>query len=377
MREVIIKVASNISKTKEEKLISVCNFIQQSNLTSKLIQYYYIMYAYNLYFSLMNIPDKIDSSLSDLLGIRYPIIVAPMFLVSNTAMVIAAIKAGATAAIPALNYRTLDELRAAIQEVKKATSGPIGINLIVNKSNFLYKEQLAVICEEKVDYIITSLGSPEETIKMAHQHGVKVLCDVVNVEYAIKVEKLGADAIIAVNNRAGGHAGTIPYDKLIPELKKACSIPVISAGGVGNGSEMKDVLATGADGLSIGSIFIASNEAGVNNEYKQACVDYGSEDIVMTTKISGTPCTVIKTPYVEKIGTEQNWLERLLNRNKRLKKWMKALTFIKGMKSLRKAAFGATYKTMWCAGPSIEHVKEIKPLGEIIHQLVQEYAAAK
>lgn len=322
----------------------------------------------------MIIPEKINSSLSELLGIRYPIIVAPMFLVSNTEMVIAAIKAGATAAIPALNYRTLEELRAAIKEVKQVTGGPIGINLIVNKSNFIYKEQLEVICEEKVDYIITSLGSPEETIKMAHQHGVKVFCDVVNVEYAKKVEGLGADAIIAVNNKAGGHAGGSSYDQLIPELKKACTIPIISAGGVGNGHEMRKVLEAGADGLSIGSIFIASDEAGVNDEYKQACIDYGAKDIVMTTKISGTPCTVINTPYVQQIGTEQNWLERLLNKNKRLKKWMKALTFIKGMKSLRKAAFGATYKTMWCAGPSIEHVKEVKPLGEIIHQLVKEYA---
>lgn len=322
----------------------------------------------------MNIPDKIPSSLSDLLGIRYPIIVAPMFLVSNTAMVVAAIKAGATAAIPALNYRTLDDLRAAIKEVKQSAGGPIGINLIVNKSNFIYKEQLSVICEEKVDYIITSLGSPEETIKMARQYGIKVFCDVVNVEYALKVEGLGADAIIAVNNKAGGHAGSIPFEQLIPSLKKVCSIPIISAGGVGNGFEMRKALEAGADGLSIGSIFIASNEAGVNNEYKQACVDYGAKDIVMTTKISGTPCTVINTPYVQKLGTEQNWLEKLLNKNKRLKKWMKALTFVKGMKSLRKAAFGATYKTMWCAGPSIEHVKEVKPLEEIIQQLVKEYA---
>lgn len=324
----------------------------------------------------MTTPEKINSSLSELLGIRYPIIVAPMFLVSNTDMVIAANYAGATAAIPALNYRTLDDLRAAIKEVKQAAGGPIGINLIVNKSNFLYKEQLAVICEEKVDYIITSLGSPEETIKMAKQHGVKVLCDVVNVEYAKKVEALGADAIIAVNNQAGGHAGGTSYEELIPQLKKACNIPVISAGGVGNGYEMRKVLDTGADGLSIGSIFIASTEAGVNDEYKQACIDYGAKDIVMTTKISGTPCTVINTPYVQQLGTKQNWLERLLNKNKRLKKWMKALTFIKGMKSLRKAAFRATYKTMWCAGPSIEHVKEIKPLGDIIHQLVTEYAEA-
>lgn len=320
--------------------------------------------------------EEIKAPLSEMLNIRYPIIVAPMFLVSNTEMVEAAIKAGATAAIPALNYRTTDELREAIRKVKKNAGGPMGINLIVNKSNFLYMEQLQVICEEKIDYIITSLGSPEETIKVAKQHGVKVFCDVVNVAYAKKVEQLGADAIIAVNNRAGGHAGGLSFEELVPALKEACSIPVISAGGVGNGKEMYDVIQSGADGLSMGSIFIASEEAGVNDEYKQACVDYGANDIVLTTKISGTPCTVIKTPYVEKIGTEQNWLEKILNKNKRLKKWVKALTFMKGMKNLRKAAFGATYKTLWCAGPSIEHVKEVKPLGDIIKTLVSEYEAA-
>ena len=308
----------------------------------------------------MAISEKIDAPLSQMLGIRYPIIVAPMFLVSNVEMLVASIKAGATAAVPALNYRTIEELREAIQQVKKEAGGPLGINLIVNKSNFLYKEQLQLICEEKVDYIITSLGSPEETIREAKKNGIKVFCDVVNLEYAKKVEALGADAVIAVNSQAGGHAGPYPFEKLVPELKQACNIPVISAGGVGNGRDMRKVL-----------------EAGVTDEYKQAIVDYGKDDIVLTTKLSGTPCTVIKTPYVEKIGTKQNWLERLLNKNKKLKKWMKALTFMKGMKSLKKAAFGATYKTLWCAGPSIEDVKEIKPIKEIIDQLVKEYDESK
>lgn len=317
--------------------------------------------------------DKINAPLSDLLGIDYPIIIAPMFLVSNVEMLIAGIKAGATAAVPALNYRTTDELREAIRTVKKEAGGPLGINLIVNKSNFLYKEQLDVICEEKVDYIITSLGSPEETINKAHKNGVKVFCDVTDLKYAKKVEELGADALIAVNKEAGGHAGKLSYKELVPELKKNCSIPVISAGGIGTGKEMKEFMDIGADGFSMGSIFIASTEAGVTDEYKQACVDYGKDDIVMTTKLSGTPCTVIKTPYVEKIGTKQNWLERLLNKNKKLKKWFKALTFMKGMKSLRKAAFGATYKTLWCAGPSIEHVNSVRPIKEIIEELVNDY----
>jgi nitronate monooxygenase len=129
----------------------------------------------------------------------------------------------------------------------------------------------------------------------------------------------------------------------------------------------------GAAGVSMGSVFIASEEAPVSKEYKEACVNYGAKDIVMTTKLSGTPCTVINTPYVQKVGTQQNWFERLLNRNKRLKKWLKALVFVRGMKSLQKAAFSSTYKTVWCAGPSIEHVTSIRKIHDIVEQLKREY----
>ncbi|MBU2018866.1 MAG: nitronate monooxygenase [Bacteroidetes bacterium] len=314
-------------------------------------------------------------ALCELLGIEYPIIMAPMFLVSNEKMTIEAINSGITGAIPALNYRTTEELRQAIRTIKESSSGPFGINLIVNKSNFNYKNQLQVCCEEKIDFIITSLGSPAETIQMAHAAGIKVFCDVTDLKYAQKVEKLGADALIAVNSEAGGHAGKISMKDLIVLLKKNCSIPVISAGGVGDAKGLMEAMEMGADGFSMGSIFIASEEAPVTNEYKQACVEYGAKDIVMTTKLSGTPCTVIKTPYVAEIGTEQNWLERFLNKNKRLKKWMKALTFLKGMKSLQKAAFGQTYKSVWCAGPSIEHVHNIRSIKEIVADLKPAFEA--
>lgn len=307
--------------------------------------------------------------LSEMLGIRIPIIVAPMFLVSNEDMIVAACEAGATSAIPALNYRSIEEMREGIRRIKKRTSHPFGINLIVNKSNILYKQQLEVCCEEKIGFFITSLGSPRETIIKAHENGIKVFCDVTDSVYALKVESLGADALIGVNKDAGGHAGRKSANELIPELLSVCSIPVISAGGVATAEGVSEIMKLGASGLSIGSLFIATNEAGVSDEYKQAIVDYGADDIVMTTKLSGTPCTVIRTPYVEKIGTEQNWLERILNKNKRLKKWFKALTFLRGMKKLRNAAFSATYKTIWCAGPSIEHVKEIRPLADIIAEL--------
>lgn len=313
------------------------------------------------------------AKLCELLGIEFPVIMAPMFLVSDEKMIIEAIKSGITGAIPALNYRNTDDLRRAIRKIKSEANGPFGINLIVNNSNFLYKEQLQVCCEEQVDFFITSLGSPEETIKKAKEFNIKVFCDVTDLNFALKVEKLGADAVIAVCKEAGGHAGPTSYKDLIPQLKKELKIPVFSAGEIGTGRGIKEMLELGSDGVSMGSIFIATTEAPVSDDYKKACVTYGAKDIVLTTKLSGTPCTVINTPYVQKVGTSQNWFERILNKNKRLKKWFKALTFMRGMKSLRNAAFSSTYKTVWCAGPSIEYVNEIKPIKDVVEELKKDF----
>jgi len=313
-----------------------------------------------------------QTKLTQLLNIKYPIIQAPMFLVSNVAMVTEGMKAGIAGCIPALNYRTLDQLREAIHELKanKVEGGSFGFNLIVNKSNIKYKEQLRVLCEEGCDFIITSLGSPEETINQAHKAGIKVFCDVTDLRFAKKVEQLGADAAIAVNNEAGGHRGNLSPQELTNQLSKALTIPVISAGGVGCKADIDKMLSYGAEGVSVGSPFIASVEAGVTDEYKQACVDYGEKDIIMTERISGTPCTVINTPYVQKIGTKQTWLERILNKNKKLKKWVKMIRFSIGMKATENAAKKATYKTVWVAGPSIEHTKAILPIKDIVANLI-------
>ena len=309
-------------------------------------------------------------NINELLGVKYPIIMAPMFLVNNTKMMVSALNSGIAACIPALNYRTDELFREAIQEIRDNTNSTgLGINLIVNKSNIKMQQQLKTCVELGVDFIITSLGSPKQVIEACKPVGIKVFCDVVEEKYAKKVEELGADAVIAVNCNAGGHAGKLTPEEIIPLLNKHCSIPVISAGGVGTKGGIDNIMNLGAAGISIGSPFIACEEAHISNEYKQACVDYGKEDIVFTTKISGTPCTVINTPYVKETGTEQNWLEKLMSKNKKIKKWVKMITYFKGMKSVEKAAFSSTYKTVWCAGPSIEYTKEILPIKEIIKRL--------
>jgi nitronate monooxygenase len=316
-------------------------------------------------------------TLVELLGIEYPMIVAPMFLISNTKMVKAALRNGVTAAFPALNYRTDKELRSAIEEIKSSSSKPFGVNLIVNKSNPKYKGQLDTLVSLGVDFIITSLGNPQETIEKCKPAGIKVFCDVVDLKYAQKVESLGADGLIAVNSRAGGHAGNIAPKELVTMLKDNCSIPIISAGGIAHGGDLAEVLSWGASGASVGTIFIACEEADISAEYKEAMVKYGEKDIVRTTKLSGSALTVINTPYVQELGTKANFLEWVLNNNKTLKKWAKLILAVQGMKAVEKAAFGATYKTVWCAGPAIEHVVAVRSMDDILQTFIKEYKASQ
>ena len=318
----------------------------------------------------------ISTWLTNIFDIKHPIILAPMFLVSNNKMLIEAYKNGAIGCIPALNFRNPSELEIALKELTDECQGKFGVNLIVNKSNIHLKDQLRILSKIPPAFVITSLGPPEETIKLLKPMGVKIFCDVVDIEYAKKVESLGADAIIAVNSGAGGHAGNIPTSILVPMLREHCSLPIISAGGVGTGAGLLSNIALGAEGVSIGSPFIATIESGVSKEYKQAVIDFGAKDIVMSKKISGSPCSVIKTPYVEKIGVDQNILESFLSKNKMAKKYVKMLTYYKGMKAVEKAAFAATYKSVWVAGPSIEFVHKIESTQAIIERIMSEYKLA-
>lgn len=316
---------------------------------------------------------KLDTDLTRMLDIEFPIIQAPMFLVSNTNMAIAAAEAGITGCIPAMNYRTIPELRTAILEFKNKSNGPLGINLIVNKFNAKSEEQLNTCVELGVDYIITSLGNPKATINACKPKGIKVFCDVVNLEYAKKVESLGADAVIAVNNKAGGHLGPMSPEELIPLLVKNCNIPVISAGGVSDGDQLEKILNLGAAGVSIGTPFIATHESDVSQDYKQAIVDYGAEDIVVTDRISGSKCTIINTPYVQKLSLKANRLERFLFKNKWFKKYFKMFRWFKGTKMFKESALQATYKTVWCAGPSLEGVYSIRPVAQVVADILKPF----
>lgn len=319
---------------------------------------------------------KIQTSFTDMMNCELPIIGAPMFLVSNVDMVVAISEAGGVGAFPALNYRPLESYQKALKEMKARTRKPIGVNIIVNKSNTRQFDDLKYALEAGVDLFITSLGSPKQVILEAHKIGAKVVCDVTNLEHAKKVQDMGADGVIAVAAGAGGHAGPISPFVLIPWLQKELRIPVIAAGGIADGRSLAAALTLGAAAASIGTRFIASTEAGVEQVYKEAIVKSTPEDIVMTTRVSGTPAAVINTPYVQKMGLDLPWYLKLLKEQKMTKKYIVPLIHWMGMRQLEKAAVGPTWKTVWSAGQSVGLVEEILSCPEIIEKLIREYHEA-
>lgn len=310
-----------------------------------------------------------------------PIIMAPMFLVSNEAMVSAAIESGILGVFPTLNYRNEEELELVLKNLKakkdQATLGNFGVNLIVQKTNVYFEKHLALCVKYKVPFYITSLGNPARVIEEAHRYGAKVYCDVTNLKHAQKCYDLNCDGFIAVGQGAGGHAGDNPLQVLIPSLRKQFpDKPVIAAGGIVNGPGILSALSLGASAVSIGTRFIASLEAGVSNAYKDAVVNSGMDDIVMTEKISGTPCTIINTPYAKKIGYKQNWIERWLNKNPKTKRYYKMLLQYKGMNKLMKSIKPGSYETLWCAGKSVELIDAITPVSEIVKTMDSELREA-
>jgi nitronate monooxygenase len=319
-----------------------------------------------------------QTKLTELLDIDFPLIMAPMFLVSNEAMIKAGMNSGVAAAFPTLNYRNEGELGAILDllnaEKNRITGkGTYGVNLIVQKTNPLYEKHLKICVEKKVPFYITSLGSPKQVIEQAHSYAAKVFCDVTNIEHAQKCYDLGCDGFIAVGQGAGGHAGPNTLQVLVPSLHHHFPDKIIiAAGGIANGEGVLSMIALGAAGVSVGTRFIASLEAGVSNDYKNAIVSSKMNDITLTEKISGTPCTIINTPFAQKIGYKQNWLERLLSNNARTKKYFKMWVQISGMKKLEKSVKPGNYQTLWCAGQSVELIYDIVSCKEIIDRFKQE-----
>jgi nitronate monooxygenase len=316
---------------------------------------------------------KIQTPFTKMMNIDYPIIAAPMFLVSNVEMVTSVSNAGGIGTFPALNYRPIEKYIEALKEMKSKTKKPIGVNVIVNKSNMRAADDIKYALDAGVELFITSLGSPKDVIIEAHKNGAKVICDVVNLEHAKKVQDLGADGVIAVGAGAGGHAGPISPIVLVSWLQKKLSIPVIAAGGIADGATMASMITLGASAVSVGTRFIACKEATIDQAYKDAVVNSSPEDIVMTTRLSGTPAAVIRTAYIDQVGLDLPWYLKILKDQKLTKKYIVPLIHFLGSRSLETAATGPTWKTVWSAGQSVGLIEDVLSCEDIILKLVREY----
>jgi nitronate monooxygenase len=268
--------------------------------------------------------------------------------------------------MPALNYRSTDELRRGLEEIRARTQKPIGINLILHKEhNPRWAEQFAVCLEYRVELLITSLGSPRSIIKEAKSVGAKVFCDVTTLKHANIVAKSGADALIAVAQGAGGHAGAISPFALIPYLKSEIpELPVVAAGAISTGRQMAAAFALGADAVYVGTRLIATPEAQTYDEYKQMLIDSIPEEIIYSPKISGIPA---------------NWLKRSLD-----KLGINLTAREEGMPagsqpeaSMRLDAGAKSWKEVWSAGHGVAQIKEILPAAQIIQSMVSEYQQVK
>jgi nitronate monooxygenase len=318
---------------------------------------------------------SIKTEFTQQFGVRYPIICAPMFLVSSVKMVVSASEAGGVGTFPALNYRPIERYRQTIKEIKNLTAKPFGINIIVQKSNKYQYKQIEHALEEKVPLIITSLGNPKEVIRLSHEVGTRVYCDVVGFEHAKKVADLGADGLIAVGFGAGGHAGDISPLALIPGLVRTVQLPIIAAGSIVDGAGMAAAFALGASAVYMGTRFIASKEAEVAEEYKNSIMRAMSEDIVNTDRVDGFPGNFIRTKELEAVGLEKGLIEGILTKNKKIKRF---LSLSRAARSL----FGdmdskVSYKTVYSAGHGVGLISEILSIQEIMEKTIGEYKEIK
>ena len=318
----------------------------------------------------------IETRFTQMLGCRYPIIAAPMFLVSNEALVSEASNAGGIGAAPSLNWRTAEQFDAALTKIKQQTSSPYAINLIVNKSNIRIETDLATVVKHKVPMVITSLGNPQKVIEAVHSYGGKVFCDVTDLKYALKVQEQGCDGVIAVCAGAGGHAGPLSPMVFLPYLRERLHIPIVAAGGIATGQQILAALLLGADAVQIGTRFINTTEAAVSDDYKQAIIDAQPEDIVLTSRISGTPAAVINTPYIQQTGLHLSPIEKFFTTNKLTKKYMKLARYIISSRTLESSANKPTWKNVWSAGQGVGLIHDIQPTKAVMEKLVRDYKTA-
>jgi len=302
--------------------------------------------------------------------VSFPVIAAPLFIISNPELVIAQCIGGVVGSMPALNARPSSQLSDWLAQITETLdahnrahperpAAPFAVNQIVHKSNDRLESDMQECVRYKVPIIITSLGARPEINAAAHSYGAIVMHDVINNTFAHKAIEKGADGLIAVCAGAGGHAGVKSPFAFIQELREWFDGPVALSGSIASGRAILAAQAMGADFAYMGSAFIATREARASEDYKSCVVNSSSDDIVYTNAITGVHGNYL-APSIRSAGLDPENLP------------------IKEKSEMDFSSNSAkAWRDIWGAGQGIGAVKEIVGAQELVERLKQEYAAAK
>ncbi len=297
------------------------------------------------------------------LNIKFPIFQGGMANIATGEFAAAVSNAGALGTIGA-GGMDAETLREHIKIAKSLTDKPFCVNIMMMNPDL---DNIAkVVAEEKVEVVTTGAGNPGKYVEMWKEAGIKIFPVVSSVALAKRLAESGVDGLIAEGCEAGGHIGELTTMAILPQVCDAVDIPVIAAGGIAGGRQMKAAEILGASGVQIGTILLASEECPIHQNYKDAIVKAKDNDTIVTGRISGAPVRCLKNPmtreYVkqEKAGVELMELEKFT------------------LGSLRKAVVDGDVKNgSLMAGQVSGIVKEILPVGEILEKMVKEYENIK
>jgi nitronate monooxygenase len=302
--------------------------------------------------------------------LRLPLIGAPLFIISNPALVIEQCKAGIIGAFPALNARSsaqldewLHEIRAALgvhdRQRPEQPAAPFAVNVIVHASNDRLDADLAVIVAHRVPIVITSLGARADVNVTVHAAGGIVLHDVINLNFAHKAIDKGADGLIAVAAGAGGHAGTLSPFALVQEIRRWFTGPLALAGSIATGRAILAAQAMGADLAYAGSAFIATHEAGASAAYKAALLAAAAGDIVYTDYFTGVHGNYLAASIIA-AGLDP-----------------RALPTRDATRPDFSGAAATAWRDIWGSGQGIGVIDELATVASLIARLRAEYACAR
>ncbi len=299
--------------------------------------------------------------ITELFGIEYPIIAGGMVWCSGWRLASAVSNAGGLGLLGAGSMH-LETLAEHIDKMNAATDKPWGVNLPL-----MYPELdkiVELIINKGVKIVFTSAGSPTKLTAKFHEAGIKVVHVIANSKFARKCEEAGVDAIVAEGFEAGGHNGReeLTTMTLIPQIRKATSLPLLAAGGIASGEAMLAAMALGADGVQIGSLFALSEESSASNAFKQLCLNLGESDTMLALK-KISPTRLVKNALYERIKEAE---DRGANADE--------LRTILGANAAKRGIFeGDIDDGELEIGQAVAGIKEIKPISQIMNELVEGY----